>query len=92
MSKIYVFKHYPPTPTPPFLGPGTFALNSRTYNPLFEKILEPPLVPESHFLLSANVMVSCKYVFHAGPGLFVFFAGCSILYRSKKQRMDSTFN
>ena len=44
MSKIYLFKHYPPTPPPPFLGPGTFALNSHTYNPLFEKILDPPLI------------------------------------------------
>ena len=40
MSKIYVFKHYPPTPPPPFLGPGTFAPNSHTYSPLFEKILD----------------------------------------------------
>ena len=47
-------------------------------------------ITKSHFLSSANAMVSCKYVFHAGPGLFVFFAGCSILYRSKKRRMDST--
>ena len=43
MPKIYVFKHYPPTLPPPFLGPGTFALNSHTYNPLFEIILDPPL-------------------------------------------------
>ena len=48
MSKIYVFKHYPPTPPSPFLGPETFALNSRTYNPLFEKILDPPLVPPGY--------------------------------------------
>ena len=45
MSKIYVFKHYPPTPPSPFLGLETFALNSHTYNPVFEKILDPPLVP-----------------------------------------------
>ena len=45
MSKIYVFKHCPPTPPSPFLGPRTFALNSHTYNPLFEKILDPPLRP-----------------------------------------------
>ena len=44
MSKIYLFKHYPPTPPSPFLGPGTFALNSHTYNLLFEKILDPPLI------------------------------------------------
>ena len=43
MPKIYVFKHYPPTPPPPFPGPGTFALNSHTYNTLFEIILDPPL-------------------------------------------------
>ena len=34
-------------PTPPHLshsfGPGTFALSSHTYNPLFEKIPDPPL-------------------------------------------------
>ena len=48
MSKIYVFKYYAPTPPPPFLGPGTFALNSRTYNPLFEKILDPLLVPPGY--------------------------------------------
>ena len=45
-------------------------------------------ITKSQFLLSA----SCKYVFHAGPGLFMFFAGCSVLYRSKKRRMDSTLN
>ena len=48
MLKIYVFKHYPPTPPSPFLGPETFALSSRTYNPLFEKILDPPLVPPGY--------------------------------------------
>ena len=48
MSKIYVFKHYPPTPPAPFLGPGMFALNSHTYNSLFEKILDPPLVPPGY--------------------------------------------
>ena len=31
-------------PLPHFLGSRTFALNSRTYNPLFEKMLDPPLV------------------------------------------------
>ena len=44
MSKIYIFKHFPPTPLPHSPGPGTFALNSHTYNPLFEKILDPPLI------------------------------------------------
>ena len=39
------WKTLPPTP-PHFshsFGPGTFALSSHTYNPLFEKILDPPL-------------------------------------------------
>ena len=31
-------------------------------------------ITKSHFLfLSANAMVSCKYVFHAGPSLFACF-------------------
>ena len=34
--------HSHPSPTP-FLDPGTFALNSQTCNPLFEKIVDPPL-------------------------------------------------
>ena len=46
MKKIYIFKHYLPPPAPFPLphsfGPGTFALHSH-YNPLFEKILDPPL-------------------------------------------------
>ena len=44
MKKIYIFKHYPPPPLPlpHSFGPGTFALHSH-YNPLFEKILDPPL-------------------------------------------------
>ena len=44
MTKNYVLKHYPPPPLPHSFGPGTFALNSRTFNPLFEKILDPPLL------------------------------------------------
>ena len=40
MTKIYIFKHYPPLSLPHSFGPGTFALNSHTYNPLFEKILD----------------------------------------------------
>ena len=32
-----MFKHYPPLPLPHSFGPGTFALNSHTHNPLFEK-------------------------------------------------------
>ena len=43
MTKIYIFKHYPPLSLPHSFGPGTFALNSHTYNPLFEKILDQPL-------------------------------------------------
>ena len=47
MKKIYIFKHYPPPPHSPPLphsfSPGTFALKSHTYNPLFEKTLDPPL-------------------------------------------------
>ena len=31
------------SPLPHSFGPGMFALNSHTYNPLFEKILDPPL-------------------------------------------------
>ena len=31
------------SPLPHSFGPGVFALNSHTYNPLFEKILYPPL-------------------------------------------------
>ena len=45
LKKIYIFKHYtppPPLPLPHSFGPGTFALHSH-YNPLFEKILDPPL-------------------------------------------------
>ena len=34
---------FPPSPLPHFLGFGTFALNSQNYNPLFGKILDPPL-------------------------------------------------
>ena len=44
MKKIYIFKH--PLPSPPLphsFGSGTFALNSHTYNPLFEEIVDPPL-------------------------------------------------
>ena len=41
MKEIYIYKHYPPLPHS--FGPGTFALKSHTYNPLFEKILDPPL-------------------------------------------------
>ena len=33
----------PTLPPTPFLGPGTFALNSQICNPLFEKILDPNL-------------------------------------------------
>ena len=37
---------------PPYLfhsfGPGTFALNSHTYNPVFEKILDPTLIMNSN--------------------------------------------
>ena len=44
MSKIYIFKHYLPPLLPHSVGPGTFALNSNTYNPLFEKILDPPII------------------------------------------------
>ena len=40
MSKLYVFKHYPPTTH----FPVPLALNSHTYSPLFEKILDPPLL------------------------------------------------
>ena len=47
MKKIYIFKHNPnpnaPPPLPHSFGPGMFALNSHSYNPLFEKILDPPL-------------------------------------------------
>ena len=32
------------SPLPHSIGPGTFALISHTYNPLFEKILDPPLI------------------------------------------------
>ena len=43
MKKIYIFKHNPnpnaPPPLPHSFGPGMFALNSHTYNCLFEKIL-----------------------------------------------------
>ena len=35
-------KNPPPLPLPHSFGPGTFALHSH-YNPLFEKILDPPL-------------------------------------------------
>ena len=41
MKKIYIFKHYPPLPHS--FGPGTFALKSHTYKPLFEKMVDPPL-------------------------------------------------
>ena len=44
MSKNYVFDHYLPTTPSPIPGPGTFALNSHTYIPLFQKILDPPLI------------------------------------------------
>ena len=38
MKKMYIFKHNPyPLPLPHSLGLRTFALNSQTYNPLFEK-------------------------------------------------------
>ena len=44
IKKIYIFKHNPnPNATPPLphsFGPGIFALNSHTYNRLFEKILD----------------------------------------------------
>ena len=43
MKKIYLFKHYPPPPPPPFLWSREFCLDL-TYNPLFEKILDPPLL------------------------------------------------
>ena len=45
MKKIYIFKHYPPLPIPlpHSFSPRTFALKSHTYNPLFEKTLDPPL-------------------------------------------------
>ena len=49
MTKIYVFKHYPSRPSPPPPPPHSFGLmtlalnSSHTYNPLFEKILDPPL-------------------------------------------------
>ena len=46
-----IFKHYPSPslfpsfPFPSSLSLGTFALNSQNYyNPLFEKILDPPLI------------------------------------------------
>ena len=37
MTKNYVFKHYPPPPLPHSFVPGTFALNSRTFNPSLKK-------------------------------------------------------
>ena len=40
MKKIYIFITLP---LPHSFGPGMFALNSHSYNPLFEKILDPPL-------------------------------------------------
>ena len=51
MKKIYLpiqtLSPPPPPPPPPPLphsfGPGTFALNCHTYNPLVEKIVHPPL-------------------------------------------------
>ena len=42
MKKIYIFKHDLPSHPHSFCS-GTFALNSHTYNPLFEKIVDPPL-------------------------------------------------
>ena len=49
MKKIYIFKHDLPS-LPHSFGSGTFALNSLTYNPFFEKIVNPPL----NSLSSAN--------------------------------------
>ena len=42
-------------PLPLFFGPGTFAMNSHSYNPLFKKILDPPLELHSLELFSAFV-------------------------------------
>ena len=46
MKKIYIFKHNPnpnALPLPHSFAPGTFAMNSHSYNPLFQKILDAPL-------------------------------------------------
>ena len=43
MKKIYISKHYPPFLLPHSFGPGMFALNSHTYNPLFDEILDQSL-------------------------------------------------
>ena len=43
MKKIYITLTLT-LPLPHFLGPGTFALNSHTYNLIFQKVLDQPLV------------------------------------------------
>ena len=53
-TEIYIFRRNPNSNRSPTrhlfhsFGPGTFALNSHTYNPLFGKILDPPLIMNSN--------------------------------------------
>ena len=69
MKQIYIFKHNPnpnaPPPLPHSFGPGIFALNSHTYNPLFEK--NPGSAPGhrssmefAHSSFWASVFTRCK--------------------------------
>ena len=72
MKKIYIFKHNPNpnlnlSPFPHSFGPGTFALNSHTYKPLFEKILDPPL-SFIIYLDKIALNLSLKHVFRSCLG------------------------
>ena len=70
------------SPLPHSFGPGMFALNSHTYNPLFEKILDPPLK------FSKNYVNCCVLVPRTQPLICV---GCPVqLIREVFWRLDSS--
>ena len=63
MRKICISKHYPLLLLPHSFGPGTSALNSDTYNPLFGKILDPPLMTlASPVFISPIVWNMCENI------------------------------
>ena len=59
-----------------FLRPGTFALNSHTYNPLFEKIVDPPLFIHSnrrYQIYICSVILGQLESFRNYQGLIIIF-------------------